>query len=97
MNFKPTFDRVLVDQDNKETKTAGGLIIPDVLAEAVNRGTVLATGPGKSTKNGEIIPVAINVGERILFAPEAGLKVTVDGADYLVLKEDEIIAIVDEK
>jgi chaperonin GroES len=96
MNFRPTFDRILVDQDEKETKTTSGLFIPDASADAVNKGTVLAVGPGKSpVKGGEVIPVGITVGERVLYAPGSGLKVTVEGVDYLVLKEEEVIAIVD--
>lgn len=96
MNFRPMLDRILVDQDEKETKTSSGLIIPDAGAEAVNRGTVVAVGPGKSpAKGGDVIPVGIAVGERVLYAPGSGLKVTVSGVDYLVLKEEEVIAIVD--
>lgn len=96
MNFRPTFDRILVDQDAKETKTSSGLFIPDASADAVNRGTVLAVGPGTTPKNGgDIVPVGIAVGERVLYAPGSGLKVTVEGVDYLVLKEEEVIAIVD--
>ena len=95
MNFRPMLDRILVDQDAKETKTSSGLFIPDASADAVNQGTVLAVGPGKPTKDGDIIPVGIAVNERILFAPGSGLKVTVEGVDYLVLKEEEVIAIVD--
>lgn len=96
MNFKPTFDRVLIDQDNKETKTSSGLFIPDAIADAVNCGTVVAVGPGKATRDGTVVPVGIAVGERVLYAPGSGLKVTVSGVDYLVLKEEEVIAIVDE-
>ena len=96
MNFRPMLDRILVDQDAKETKTSSGLFIPDTSAEAVNRGTVLAVGSGKApVKGGDVIPVSINIGERVLYAPGSGLKVTVDGVDYLVLKEEEVIAIVD--
>ena len=98
MNFRPMLDRILVDQDEKETKTSSGLFIPDASADAVNRGTVLAVGPGRPTKDGsEVIPVGIIVGERVLYAPGSGLKVTVEGVDYLVLKEEEVIAIVEDK
>lgn len=96
MNFRPTFDRILVDQDELETKTSSGLFIPDAVADAVNRGTVLAVGPGRVTRDGVTIPVELAIGERVLFAPGSGLKVTVSGVDYLVLKEEEVIAIVEE-
>jgi len=96
MNFKPMGDRVLVNTDTLETKTASGFIIPDAIADAVNRGTILAVGPGAiPKKGGDPIPVNLKVGERVLFAPGSGLKVRVEGVDYLVLKEDEVIAVVD--
>lgn len=96
MNFKPMGDRVLVNTDPLETKTLSGLFIPDAVADAVNRGTIVAVGPGTAPKKGgAVIPVDLRVGERILYAPGSGLKVTVGGEDYLVLKEEEVIAIVD--
>ena len=97
MNFRPTDDRVLVNKDPVEEKTSSGLFIPVAGAEAVNRGTVLAVGPGRYTKNGDNrIPVEIKPNDRVLFAPGSGLQVKVDGTVYLVLKEDEIIAIVED-
>jgi chaperonin GroES len=98
MFFRPMGDRVLVDQDPVETYTSAGFYIPETVAEQVNRGTIVAVGPGKLSKDGTTIPVDENlkVNERILFAPGSGLKVTVSGADYLVLKEEEVIAIVEE-
>lgn len=95
MNFKPMFDRVLVKQADPETKTASGFIIPDASVEKANTGTVLAVGPGKNTKDGVLIPVTVEVDNRVMFAPGAGIKVKVDGEDMLVLKEDDIIAVVD--
>ena len=90
-------DRVLVDQDPVETKTSSGIFLHHEAADAVNRGTVLAVGPGRPTKKGDaIIPVDIKVNERVLFPPGSGLQVKVEGVTYLVLKEDEIIAIVEE-
>jgi chaperonin GroES len=98
MNFRPMLDRILVDQDPAETTTASGFILHHEAAEAVNRGTVLAVGPGKPTKNNDaVIPVGISVGERVLYAPGSGLKVRVEGVDYLVLKEEEVIAIVEDR
>lgn len=96
MNFRPMGDRVLVNADPVETKTSSGFFIPDQATDAVNRGTVLAVGPGAVPKKGvDPVPVPIKVGERVLFAPGSGLKVKVEGTEYLVLKEDEVIAIVD--
>lgn len=95
MNFKPMFDRVLVKQADPENKTASGFIIPDASVEKANTGVVLAVGPGKTTKDGALIPVTVEVDNRVMFAPGAGIKVKVDGNEMLVLKEDDIIAVVE--
>lgn len=95
MNFRPMHNRVLVDCDPVETYTSAGFFIPETGAEQVNRGTVVAVGPGKATKDGTIVPIDIRLNERVLFAPGTGLKVTVSGVEYLVLDADEVIAIVD--
>lgn len=95
MNFKPTYNRILVDCDPVETRTVSGFFIPDAVADAVNRGCVLAVGPGRTAKNGKIIPIEIQLGERVLFAPGTGLPVRVEGVDYLVLDADDVLAIVD--
>lgn len=97
MNFKPMGDRLLVDEDARETKTSAGFFIPETSADAANRGTVLAVGPGAVPKNGgDPVPMLISVNDRILFAPGSGQKVKVEGKMYLVLKEEEVIAIVEE-
>ena len=95
MNFRPMHNRVLVDCDPVETYTSAGFFIPETGAEQVNRGTVVAVGPGKATKDGVVVPIDIKLNERVLFAPGSGLKVTVSGVEYLVLDADEVIAIVD--
>jgi chaperonin GroES len=95
MNFKPMADRVLVQQAESQTKTTSGFIIPDSSVEKANTGTVLAVGPGKTTKDGQIISVPVEVNNRVMFAPGSGIKVKVDGKDMLVLKEDELIAVID--
>jgi len=95
MNFKPMADRVLVKQAEAETKTASGFFIPDASVEKANKGTVLAVGPGKTTKDGVVIPVPVNIDDQVMFAPGHGIKVKVDGQECLVLKEDELIAVVE--
>ena len=95
MNFKPMFDRVLIKEFDAETKTSSGFIIPDSSVEKANKGTVIAAGPGKLTKDGITVPMTINVGEIVMFMPGAGIKVKVDGEELLVFKEEDIIAIVD--
>jgi chaperonin GroES len=95
MNFKPMADRVLIRRLDPETKTASGIFIPDSSVEKANRGTVVAVGPGRNTKDGRVIPVAdVNVGDVIMFEGN-GINVKVDGEQLVVLKEEEIIAIVD--
>jgi chaperonin GroES len=94
MNFKPMFDRVLVKQADAETKTASGFIIPDASVEKVNKGTVIAVGPGKATKDGVVIPVPVSVDDQVMFMPSSGIKVKVNGEEMLVLNEDDLIAIV---
>ena len=97
MSFRPTDDRILVDQDPVEEKTSSGFFIPVTGANAVNRGTVISVGPGRYTKNGDArIPIDITVNDRVLFAPGSGLQVKVEGVTYLILKEDEILAIVQD-
>jgi len=91
----PMFDRVVVLQDNKEEKTNGGLFIPTASAEQANTGLVTATGPGKLSKQGVVIPMTVKVGDRVMFPVGAGLKVKVDSQDLLVFKEEELIAVVD--
>lgn len=95
MNFRPMLDRVLIQQAEAETKTASGFIIPDAVVEKANKGTVIAMGPGRSIKDGQVIPIAnIKVGDLIMFEGK-GIPITVNGQQMIVLKEDEIIAIVD--
>lgn len=95
MNFKPMNDRVLVQQSEAETVTKGGFIIPDAVAEPVNKGTVVATGPGRITEDGVTVPLTVTVGNKIMYTVGAGQPVKINGEQYLVMKEDEIIAIID--
>jgi chaperonin GroES len=97
MDFRPMADRVLVRCAEPETKTASGLFIPDSTEEAANKGTVVAVGPGRSSKDGRVVAVAdIAVDDVVMFGAGAGIPVKVNGQDLLVLKEDELIAIVSD-
>jgi len=95
MAFNPTADRVLIHRAPPETKTSSGLIIPDSNAEKNNQGTIISAGPGRVTAQGVLIPLSVKVGDVIMFGPGAGTPVKVDGQDYLVLKEEEIIGVVE--
>ena len=96
MKFRPMLDHVLVRRAEAETKTSSGLFIPDASVGKSNKGTVLAIGPGKSTKDGAVIPIAeIKLNDVVMFSEGAGIPVKVDGEDFIVLKEEEIFAIVE--
>lgn len=96
MNVKPTDDRVVIRQDAPEKVTSSGFIIPDVSAEKANTGTVLSVGPGRKTTNGVLIPMNIKANERVMFTPGTGIKVKVNGEELIVLKESDIIAIIED-
>jgi chaperonin GroES len=97
MTFRPTADRVLVELDNPETKTASGFIIPDALVEKPHTGTVVASGPGRTTSNGTLVPINVAVGDSIMFEQGSGVPVRVNRQDLLVVREDSIIALVEPK
>lgn len=92
MNVKPLNDRVLVKRTEGEAKSAGGIIIPDTAKEKPQEGLVVAVGPGKLDK-GERIPVQVAVGDKVLFGKYSGTDVQVSGDDHVLLREDEIFAI----
>lgn len=89
VNFKPLADRVLVEPAPAETKTAGGIIIPDTAKEKPQRGTVVAAGTGKKDE-----PMTVKSGDTVLYGKYAGTEITIDGKDYLIMRESDIFAIV---
>jgi chaperonin GroES len=97
MKLRPLHDRVIVKRLENETKTASGIVIPDNAAEKPDQGEVLAVGPGKrNEKNGDFIALNINVGDRVLFGKYSGQTVKVDGDELLVMKEDDLFAVVEK-
>ena len=95
MNIKPLADRVIVEPAAAETKTASGIIIPDTAQEKPQRGTVVAAGPGKNAEHsGNLIPLTVKNGDTILYGKYAGTEITVDGVEYLIMRESDIYAIV---
>lgn len=94
MNIKPLHDRVVVRRIEAEEKTAGGIIIPDTAKEKPQQGEVLAIGDGARDDSGKLIPLAVKVGDIVLFAKWGGSEIKLDGEDYLVMKESDIIGIV---
>lgn len=95
MNLRPLHDRVIVRRMEEETTSAGGIVIPDNAAEKPSRGEILATGNGKITDSGDVRPLAVKVGDKVLFGKYAGTEVKVDGEELLVMREDDIVAIID--
>ena len=95
MNIRPLGDRVVVRRKEEETKTAGGIVLPGSAAEKPNQGEVLAVGNGRVLDNGEVRPVAVNVGDTVLFGGYVQNAVTVDGEELLVLTEAEIFAVLE--
>ena len=94
MNLRPLHDRVIVKRLDQETKTASGLIIPDAAAEKPDQGEVLAVGNGKVQENGNVRPLEVKVGDRVLFGKYSGLAVKVNGEELLVMREEDIMAVV---
>ena len=95
MNLKPLSDRVVVHRVDSESVTQGGIFIPDAAAEKADQGTVLAVGPGKRV-DGQVIAIDVQVEDRVLFSKFAGQTVKIDGEELLILKEEEIMAVINQ-
>ena len=95
MKFRPLHDRVLVKRVEEETKTKGGIIIPDTAKEKPMQGEVLAVGPGARDENGKVSPLDVKAGDRVLFGKWSGTEVRIDGQDLLIMKESDIMGIVE--
>ena len=95
MKFRPLHDRVLVRRIEAEEKTAGGIIIPDTAKEKPMEGEVIAVGPGARNEKGELFPLDVKAGDRILFGKWSGSEVRMDGQDLLIMKESDIMGIVE--
>ena len=94
MKFRPLHDRVLVESLESEEKTAGGIIIPDTAKEKPQEGKVIAVGPGSKTEDGKIVPMDVKVGDRVLFGKWSGTEVKIDGKEYSIMKESDIMGVV---
>lgn len=94
MNIKPLQDRILVKRVEEETKTKGGIIIPDSAKEKPIEGKVIAVGTGKVKDDGTRIPMDLKVGDRVLFGKYAGTEVKIDGEEHLIMREDDILGII---
>jgi chaperonin GroES len=93
MKIRPLQDRILIQRIEEEEKTAGGIIIPDSAKEKPQEGRVIAVGKGKVLDNGQIAPLEVAEGDRVLFGKYAGTDVTLDGEDYVILREEDVLAL----
>ena len=97
MKFRPLHDRVVVRRVEEESKTAGGIIIPDTAQEKPQTGEIVAVGPGGRDEAGKLIPIDVKAGDRVLFGKWSGTEVKIDGVEYLIMKESDIMGVlVDE-
>jgi chaperonin GroES len=96
VKFRPLHDRIVVKRIDAEEKSAGGIIIPDTAKEKPSQGEVVAIGPGGRDEAGKLIPIDIEVGDRVLFGKWSGTEVKIDGQDLLIMKESDITGIIDE-
>tara|TARA_Y100001935_G_C17077768_1_gene394765 strand:- start:243 stop:536 length:294 start_codon:yes stop_codon:yes gene_type:complete len=97
MKFRPLHDRVLVESLDSEEKTSGGIIIPDTAKEKPQEGKVIAVGPGSKSDDGKITPMDVKVGDHVLFGKWSGTEVKVDGKDYSIMKESDIMGVIAKK
>jgi chaperonin GroES len=95
MKFRPLHDRVLVRRLEGEEKTAGGIIIPDTAKEKPTEGEVVAVGPGTRSEDGKLHPLDVKVGDRILIGKWSGTEVKIDGTEYLILKESDVMGVIE--
>ena len=97
MKIRPLHDRVIVKREDEERKSPGGIVIPDTAAEKPIRGKIVAVGKGKILENGNVRPLDLKVGDKILFGKYGGTEVKVDGEEYLVMREEDVMAIIEGK
>ncbi|WP_407159794.1 co-chaperone GroES [Bradyrhizobium sp. STM 3557] len=95
MHFRPLHDRVLVRRIDAEEKTKGGIIIPDTAKEKPQEGEIIAAGPGARNEQGQLVPLDVKPGDRVLFGKWSGTEVKIDGKDLLIMKESDLLGIVD--
>ena len=95
MNIRPLHDRIIVERLEEETTTAAGIIIPDSAKEKPQQGNVVAVGKGKVTEDGKVLPLDVKVGDKVLFGKYAGSDIKLDGKEYLMMREDDVLGVVE--
>ncbi len=96
MKVRPLGDRVLVKRLEEEEKTKGGIIIPDTAKEKPQQGKIVAVGNGRTTEDGKVIPLNVKSGEKVLFQKYSGSDIKIEGEEYLILREEEILGIIED-
>jgi chaperonin GroES len=96
MKFRPLHDRVVVKRADSETKTTGGIIIPDTAGEKPQQGEVIAVGPGGRDEAGKLIPIDLKKGDKVLFGKWSGTEVKIDGKELLIMKESDVMGVLDK-
>lgn len=97
MKLRPLGDRLVVEPLEAEEKTKGGIILPDTAKEKPQEGKVVASGKGKLDENGKTVAMEVKVGDKILYGKYSGTEITVEGKEYMILREEDVLAVVDEK
>jgi len=95
MKIKPLGDRVLVKPCEEKEKTKGGIVLPDTAKEKPQEGKIVAVGEGKKTDDGKTIPLSLKIGDKVLYGKYSGTEITVDGEEHLIIREEDILAIVE--
>jgi chaperonin GroES len=96
MKFRPLHDRVVLKRIEAEAKTSGGIIIPDTAKEKPQQGEVVAVGPGGRDEAGKLIPIDLKAGDRVLFGKWSGTEIKIDGVEYLIMKESDVMGVLTE-
>ncbi|OQY01542.1 MAG: co-chaperone GroES [Desulfobacteraceae bacterium 4572_130] len=95
MSLRPLQDRILVERVKEDEKTKGGIIIPDTAKEKPAEGKVVAIGNGKLTDDGKVLPIDLKVGDKILFSKYGGTDIKIDGKDYLIMRQDDVLGVIE--
>lgn len=94
MKIKPLGDRVVIEPSEAKERTIGGIVLPDTAKEKPQEGKVVAAGEGKKNDDGKLVPLSVKVGDKVLYGKYSGTEITVDGKEYLIIREEDILAIV---
>jgi chaperonin GroES len=95
MKLRPLQDRIIVKRLEEENVTAGGILIPDTAKEKPQRGEIVAVGKGKVTEDGKVLPMDVKAGDKVLFGKYAGTEIKIEGDDYLIMREDDILGVIE--